>query len=370
MTNNQKVVVVTGSSGLIGYAVANRLAEEYKVFGFDRQGPPHPPPSTECVEVDLTSEESVRQGLETVRRQSGEHIASVIHLAAYYDFSGRPSRKYEEITVKGTQRLLRSLQHFQVDQFVFSSTMLVHRPVAPGRRIHESSPLDPRWDYPWSKVKTEELIRTERRSIPSVMLRISGVYDDMCHSIPLAQQMQRIYERRLTSRFFPGDLSRGQAFLHLKDLEEAVVRVVDRRARLPSDSVFLLGEPDIVSYGELQRIIGRLIHGEDWKTYRIPKPLAKLGAWLQQVSPWGKDAFIRPWMIDFADDHYALDITPARRMLEWEPQRSLRETLPKMIAALKTDPIRWYQENRLKPPRWLKRQVRPMATSGSKRTRI
>jgi hypothetical protein len=36
------------------------------------------------------------------RRLGGQRIASVIHLAAYYDFSGEPSRPYEQITVRGT----------------------------------------------------------------------------------------------------------------------------------------------------------------------------------------------------------------------------------------------------------------------------
>ena len=59
------------------------------------------------------------------------------------------------------------------------------------------------------------------------------------------------------------------------------------------------------------------------------------------------DAFIKPWMIDLADDHYALDITRAKNLLDWEPTRSLRDTLPKMIDTLKADPQRWYHENKL-----------------------
>jgi uncharacterized membrane protein len=55
-------------------------------------------------------------------------------------------------------------------------------------------------------------------------------------------------------------------------------------------------------------------------------------------------------MIDRANDHYALDITRARTVLGWVPKRSLRETLPKMIEALKADPIGWYRENNLEPP--------------------
>ena len=48
----------------------------------------------------------------------------------------------------------------------------------------------------------------------------------------------------------------------------------------------------------------------------------------------GQDSFIKPCMIDRAIDHYALDITRARTLLDWQPVRSMRETLPKMVAAL------------------------------------
>jgi nucleoside-diphosphate-sugar epimerase len=75
-------------------------------------------------------------------------------------------------------------------------------------------------------------------------------------------------------------------------------------------------------------------------------PLAKAGAWVLEKLP-GADPFIKSWMIDRANDHYALDITRARNLLDWSPRRSLRETIPKMVAALKTDPDGFYRENDL-----------------------
>jgi len=353
MESQTGIVLITGSSGLLGSASVRKLADRFRVVGFDREGYPHPPPQAECICVDLTSESSIRDGLNRVRHGYGERIESVIHLAAYYDFSGEPSPLYDDLTVRGTERLLHALCEFSVEQFVFSSTMLVHAPCEPGQWINEDWPLDPKWDYPKSKVKTEELIRAERRGIPAVILRISGVYDDRCHSIPLAHQIQRIYERRLTSRVFPGDTSHGQAFIHLNDVVEAISHVIDRRAHLPGELVLLLGEPETLSYDELQREFGRLIHDEAWETREISKSLAKTGAWFQNFLPLSEEPFIKPWMIDLADDHYVLDINPAREELDWEPQHSLRTTLPKMVAALKADPLGWYRENRLEPPAWL-----------------
>lgn len=356
--NSAGVVLVTGSSGLIGRAVVRRLAKNFVMVGFDREGWPNPPPEAECVCVDLTSGESVEAAFERVRYAYGDRIASVVHLAAHHDFSGEPSPLYDELTVRGTGRLLHALKVFDVSQFVFSSTMLVHAPCEPGERINEDWPLDPKWDYPRSKVTTENLIRRERGDIPAVSLRIAGVYDDHCHSIPLANQIQRIFEHRLTGKVFPGDISHGQAFVHLDDVVEAIVKTVDARHQLSPDATFLIGESATLSYDDVQRAFATLIHGEEWETRSIPKALAKTGAWLEDLVP-GEEPFIKPWMIDLADEHYALDAGRARQTLGWEPQRTLRETLPRMVSALKADPVGFYKANKLEVPSWLEHTVTP-----------
>jgi len=40
-----------------------------------------------------------------------------------------------------------------------------------------------------------------------------------------------------------------------------VSRLIERRKELPSELAFLLGEPEVMGYGDLQAEIGRLIHG-------------------------------------------------------------------------------------------------------------
>jgi nucleoside-diphosphate-sugar epimerase len=344
-------VIVTGSSGFIGEAVCRALLHDgCRVLGFDRPGSPDPPRGTDPVACDVTSEESVAAAITAAERASGGRVASVIHLAAYYDFSGEPSPLYDEVTVRGTDRLLRRLSPLGVGQFVFASTMLVHAPCRPGEHIDETWPIDPAWGYPESKVRAEEVILRGRGSIPAVLLRVAGVYSDRCNSPILAHQMQRLYERRLTAKVFPGDVSTGQSMVHLDDVTGIVRSAVARRSALPPETVLLVGEPDPVSYDELQRTFARLIHGDpDWDTTIVPKALAKTGAWIQDKVPGTEEPFIKPWMVDFADAHYALDISRARELLAWTPARTLRATLPRMVEALRRDPEGFYAAHHLGP---------------------
>ena len=348
MPSNTDIVLVTGSNGRIGSAVMGRLTGRFSnIVGFDLKAPTPPPPGCKRIPVDISSDDSVKNGLSILREHHGTNVATVIHLAAYYDFLGAPSPKYDEITVNGTGRLLRALREgFKVDQFVFSSTMLVHKPNEPGEVLTENSPIGATWAYPQSKVRTEALIKAEHGDIPVAILRLAGVYDDVCHSPPLANQIQRIYERQLASHLYSGETSHRLSYLHMDDLVDAIVAAIERRAELPPESTILIGEPEALSYDELQHGFIKLIHGESWETYSVPSLIAKAGAWAQGLLP-GPAPFIKPWMIDRANDDYLLDVTRARTLLGWEPKRGLRATMPKMVAALKADPAGWYREHGL-----------------------
>jgi nucleoside-diphosphate-sugar epimerase len=342
---NKPVVLITGSEGLIGDALVHSLSGEYRPAGFDIERPHKSPEELDFIDCDLTNDASVENALKELARRDGTRLASVVHLAAYYDFSGDPSPLYEELTIKGTQRLLRGLQRFEVEQFVFSSTHILMKPSEEGEPVTEESPVEPAWAYPKSKLATERLIQRERGRIPAVILRIAGVYNEDGHTVPIAQQIDRIARKDLESYFFPGDPDAGQAYVHLDDLVDLIKRVIDRRRELPPYEVFLVAEPEKVEYDELQEEIGNLVHGREWPTLRIPKTVAKVGAWVK--TKMDEDSFIRPWMIDRADDDYPVSIDHAREVLGWNPRRRLRETLPAIVGRMKRDPEGWRRLNGL-----------------------
>jgi nucleoside-diphosphate-sugar epimerase/uncharacterized membrane protein len=352
-------VLITGSNGAIGKRMADALSAAFEVVGLDLEceGASH-----HCVSVDLTSQESIDNALNGIKARYGTRITSVIHLAAYYDLSGEPNPLYEKVNVEGTRRLLRSLQMFDVEQFVYASTMLVHAPTEPGLPINEDAPLAATWAYPESKLAAEEAVQEEHGRIPFVLLRIAGLYTDRGGSPFLAHQIQRIYERRTTGHVYAGDAARGQAFIHVDDLVDLVRRLVEERERLPAALPLLAGEPTVLTYEALQNRLAALLHGESrWPTHEIPRPIAKAGAWLRErLEPIVPDAidqgekpFIKPYMAEISEHHYELDVSRAQDLLGWEPRHRLRDALPEMVAAFKAGPLAWYREHQLVPPAWL-----------------
>jgi UDP-glucose 4-epimerase len=188
-------------------------------------------------------------------------------------------------------------------------------------------------------------------------LRISGVYDDECHSIPLSQQIQRIYEKQFNARVFAGHTDHGSDYIHMEDLVDAIMQCVHLRKQLPNPLVLLIGEGKTYSYDFLQKRISELLYGSEITTHSLPKSIAKFGAWVEKATTPKEEQFIQPWMIVLADDHYDLDISKAKKILTWEPKHSLERTLPLFIQSLKNDPIAWYHKNGLKMPAHMKKHL-------------
>lgn len=361
MTQNKPIVVITGAAGNIGGHLTQKLSDKYRVIGLDL--PAACEERDDLIGCDITDAGSTARAVTRLREATGGGpVASVIHLAAYFDFSGQERPQYKAVNEEGTRNLLQALQEIEVEQFVYSGTMLVHEPGVPGERITEDTPLDPGWAYPQSKARTEEIIREEAGGIPAVFLRLAGLYDDKTAVPTLSHQIARIYERDFKAHVYSGDTHAGQAFIHIDDMLALFKRVVNRRGDLEDGEVILAGETDTMSYDTLQNRIGELIHGaQTWKTLVLPAPVAKLGSALETESEpvvpdaldQGEKPFIRPFMIDMASDHYALDIAKARHLLDWEPRQRIADKLPVLIDSLRADPLGWYHANGITPPPWL-----------------
>lgn len=354
--DSRPVVLITGAAGNLGRSLARALERRYRVVGLDSQAVDA---AYSVIEIDLGKADSVARAMEEVRAQYGARIACVIHLAAYFDFTGEDKPQYRAVNVEGSRHLVRALRDFDVGLFLYSGTMLVHRPGESGERIDESAPIEPGWAYPKSKAEAEEAIREEAGDMPLLFLHLAGLYDEKISVPTFAHQIARIYERDFQSHLYSGDTDAGQAMIHREDMIDAFIRAVDRRENFTGETVILVGEPETLGYADLQDRIGALIHGEEeWPTLRVPAPVAAAGAWVQdKAEPIIPDAlddgerpFIQPFMTRMASDHYEIDIARARNLLGWEPRYRLADELPAIVATLKEDPAAWYEANGVPPP--------------------
>jgi nucleoside-diphosphate-sugar epimerase len=198
------VVLITGAAGNLGRALAAALAVDYRIVGLDLRSADADYP---IFTADFSNPAAVELALSRVRALVGARIASVVHLVAYFDDTGEDNALYQSVNVDGTRNLLRALQSFEVEQFLYASTMLVHAPNRPGEHMDEDQPFDPAYIYPKSKLAAEEAIKADHGHIPYVILRLAGVYDDKSVIPTLAQQIKPIHGRAFQGYLYAGSPS-------------------------------------------------------------------------------------------------------------------------------------------------------------------
>lgn len=331
------IILITGSSGFIGRPLVNALSGDFSVIGLDIVPPERNHGLADWIECDLTSDAGVRKAFSRIKQRYGHQFASVIHLAAHEDPSGAPSPLHEEVNVEGTHRLLRALREARTEQIVFTSSLVVARRRQDGRR----RPIDPstitaKTGHPYvrSKLAAEMVLRTERNGSPVVIHRLAPVYDDDCRSLPLAQLIHRVRQKRFKRRSASSRGS-GAGFIHLDDAIHLIVCSIVRRYDLSPFEVLLLAESDLMSESEIQEALGEALHGKDWPAIRNTAAMPDTET--EEVAD--------TWSFDLGDEEYRAEIRRTERVLGCKTTKRLRETLKEIVSRLKRDPRRWQEIN-------------------------
>ena len=94
------IVLITGGTGNLGHSLGEALDRDYRIFGLDlkAEGADFP-----VFEADFTSDAAVELALHKFRDAFGSRIASVIHLVAYFDFTGEDNPLYKSVNIEGTR---------------------------------------------------------------------------------------------------------------------------------------------------------------------------------------------------------------------------------------------------------------------------
>jgi nucleoside-diphosphate-sugar epimerase len=280
MTDKRFRVLVTGSSGRIGAAVAERLARQAVVTGLDLR--PGPWTTTLGDITDSTLVASLLQGVDTV-----VHVAALLtpHVGR------RTAEEFWQVNVKGTCCLLEAALRAGVRRFVFTSTTSVYgctsRPK--DRAIWVTEELEP-WPediYDITKLEAERCCReASGPDLSVVVLRMSRCFEEPDHLLAF-YRMYRGIDRR--------DVAEGHRLAATVPLERFAI------LNLSAQSPFDIGDTN-------------LLWTDPWRA-------------IDERVPEVREAFLeRGWDLPPRIDRVYV-IEKAKRLLGYRPQYGVKAVL-------------------------------------------
>ena len=346
----RQTVLITGASGFIGTALIARLSKKYYIIGIDKILHKDRDNSVLWHKVDISDKNLLRDVFREIKVKTSGRIDYVFHLAAYYDMTNKENRRYREVNENGTRYLLDNLIHFNVDNFVFTSSTVVFRPTMGDDKLNEDSDLSSFMHYGNSKIAGEKIISEYRKKIKATIFRLSAVYSQDCRTIPLANQIAFIWKRCFGYRILPGKGEGGISYVHIEDVLDAFEKSMLMAKEIPSGSIMILSEENLISNNELCELISREIYGKRLNVIHLPGWIVWLCIYIVSNfhSLTGRSYFFKPWMLKLTDKKYRFNIDKAKRTLKWQPRFQLEPCMAIIIKNLKSDSRRWLAANNIK----------------------
>ncbi|MFC9999389.1 NAD-dependent epimerase/dehydratase family protein [Nocardia sp. NPDC127526] len=176
-------VLVTGSSGVVGAAVARELhSAGWQVHGWDL-----------CPGPWTTHRGDLRDP--GIRTDALTGATVVVHTAALHapHVGAVPDNEFRAVNVEATAALLRQAAESGVQRIVYTSTTSVygHALVPDGRAVwvDESLPPRPRDIYDETKLEAETLVTSAHHPFATIVLRIARCFPEP----PATQAAHRLY---------------------------------------------------------------------------------------------------------------------------------------------------------------------------------
>ena len=171
-------ILITGSEGFVGKNLRNYLTSKgHTVIGIDlREGAD--------IKADVSDFNSLWNNLENME------FDAVIHLAAIANIPKTLEDPYQcyKVNSFGTLNMLEASSRRKVKRFIYASSANVYG-VPVELPVSEQTPLNPRTPYDYSKVISENLVKSyhRHRGLPTVIFRawkLFGEYDVPTTAIP------------------------------------------------------------------------------------------------------------------------------------------------------------------------------------------
>jgi len=345
-------MIITGATGFLGGQLVRQLRKEYRIFAIGRREPSEAGApegaGIEWFRVDIGDFEGLRAVFDRIREMGGARL--LLHLAAYYDFTGEDNPEYRRTNVEGTENLLRLASTLDLRRFIFASSIAACPFPAPGEVVTEATAPAAPVPYARSKQAGEELMWRHRDAVPTCIVRPAAVFSEWCEYEPLEAFLKTWCSSSWRSRVIAGRGQSALPYLHVVDLLSFFLRVVEKCDGLEPAEVLLASPDGATNHLELFRATTRSQFGAPRQPQLLPPRLARIGIRMRELGGRlvGRMPFERSWMVDYIDRQLTVDAVRTRRRIDWAPNQALSvlDTLPEMVRNLSRDRREWKRRNR------------------------
>ena len=257
------------------------------------------------------------------------------------------------MNVFGTEQLIKAAMDAGVGRLIFAGSIASLDPPVENEVLTEKTPAGRLVPYSRSKAEGERLLARYASRLPSVVLRIGGVFSDWCELPPLCSLIKQWKQPGILGRLMPGMGKSGFPFIHRKDLVSAVRRIVEIEERLDKYQVLFVSPDTHTSYRQLFPAIRSYVPGA------VPGPPINVPAFF--ISPIlrskkyaarlrGSQAYERAWMLKFLDKPLRTDCSYSRAKLAWRPSDEYRieKRIPVLMEHAIRQTKRWEERNVLR----------------------
>ncbi len=350
---SHRSVIVTGSSGFLGAAICVDLSRDHQVFGIDRREPSQAlraaAPSVQWVTMDIADRNSVDTFFNTIDDRC-RPLDFVLHMAAFYHFGQYWQPEDERTNVQGLRNILDGARRLGTRRFTFAGSIASLPSPAPGQALTEASQPIASLAYPRAKSLGEKMLARYTAAMPTVALRIAGVFSDWCELPPLFSLMKLWSRTGLLGRFIPGRGNSGFPYIHRQDLVACIRQIITRHEQLARSETLFASPDGCTTHNALFPVIRRNA------SHRLSPQPVYVPTWAAQ---WGlffknsikvliqQERYERRWMMAYVDRPLVVDTAYTRKVLEWSPapERGILERLPVMMKRFREDRHAWEHRN-------------------------
>ena len=333
-------ILITGASGFIGsFIVEEALRQGMETWAAVRSSSSRAflrDSRIHFIELDLSSEERLKEQLKDLRFDYVVHAAGVTKCLRQADFF--------KVNTEGTKNLARALLALRMPlrRFVYLSSLSIMgniREEQPYQEIRESDTPRPNTAYGKSKLAAEQWLRQlneelavrNEKLFPYIVLRPTGVYGPRERDYFL---MAKSISQH--SDFAVGFKRQDITFVYVTDVVQAVFLALEKGA---DGRCYFLSDGEVYQSSTFSDLIRRELGNPWW--IRVTAPI-----WLLRVITFCGDIIghLTGRVTALNNDKYHImrqrnwrcDIGPARRELGYAPKVRLAEGVRRSVA--------WYRE--------------------------